>query len=63
MNHRTQYLKIFLLFVGGVVLFSRGAYAQEPKPGKLKVHVSPPGAYTFVDAKAIGPRQPVYPSR
>src|SRR5260221_8584483 len=55
MNYQTQCLKIFFLFVSGVVLFTRGAYAQEPKPGKLKIHVPIPEAYTFVDGKAIGP--------
>jgi len=36
-------------------MLSAPAFAQESKPGKLKVTVSPKQAYTFVDGKAIGP--------
>jgi flagellar motor protein MotB len=34
---------------------SSSVRAQEPKAGKLKVYVTRPEAYTFVDDKAIGP--------
>src|SRR4030088_2914147 len=55
MIDQTRCLKIFFLLVDLVVLFTRSTYAQEPKQGKLKTDVSIPEAYTFVDAKAIGP--------
>jgi hypothetical protein len=55
MNHQTRCLTVFSLVVGIVVLFTRGAYAQEPQLGKLKIDVPIPEAYTFVDGKAIGP--------
>jgi len=41
--------------LGGAFLLSVAAHAQDTKPGKLKVTVSPKQAYTFVDGKAIGP--------
>jgi len=47
-----------LALLGSAILlssFSTAAHAQEPKPGKLKVYVTLPEAYTFVDEKAIGP--------
>lgn len=37
------------------MVLSSAGYAQEPKAGKLKVLVTLPEAYTFVDDKAIGP--------
>jgi hypothetical protein len=36
-------------------LLSSVTFAQDAKPGKLKMSVSPKQAYTFVDGKAIGP--------
>ena len=50
-----QGIKTFCLAVGGTVLAGSVAFAQNPKPGKLKMSVSPKQAYTFVDGKAIGP--------
>lgn len=47
-----------MALLGTVTLLSSlstAAHAQEPKPGKLKVYVTLPEAYTFVDEKAIGP--------
>ena len=47
-----------MALLGSAILlssFSTAAHAQEPKPGKLKVYVTLPEAYTFVDEKAIGP--------
>src|ERR1700746_2520991 len=44
-----------LVILGVSALVSSAAFAQEPKPGKLKVSVSRPEPYTFVDEKAIGP--------
>jgi hypothetical protein len=41
--------------LGTVVLLSSAVLAQEPKPGKVKISVSPSEAYTFLDLKAIGP--------
>lgn len=45
---------VFVALSLAIGLCSTG-YTQEPKLGKLKVSVSPPEAYTFVDDKAIGP--------
>src|ERR1700745_1222646 len=50
-----QRIKIFCLVVGATVLAASATFAQNPKPGKLKMTVSPKQAYTFVDGKAIGP--------
>lgn len=50
-----QGVKIFGLVVGATVLLGSIAFAQDPKPGKLKMSVTPKQAYTFVDGKAIGP--------
>jgi hypothetical protein len=49
-----QKMKAFCLAVGATVLAGSLAFAQDPKPGKLKMVVSPKQAYTFVDGKAIG---------
>jgi hypothetical protein len=50
-----QTIKTFCLVVGATVLAGSVTFAQNPKPGKLKMSVSPKQAYTFVDGKAIGP--------
>jgi hypothetical protein len=50
-----QRVKSFCLVVGATVLFGSVAFAQNAKPGKLKMSVIPKQAYTFVDGKAIGP--------
>jgi OmpA family/PEGA domain len=50
-----QRIKKFCLAVGATVLAGSATFAQDPKPGKLKMVVSPKQAYTFVDGKAIGP--------
>ncbi len=50
-----QKTKSFCLVVGATFLAGSVALAQNPKPGKLKMSVSPKQAYTFVDGKAIGP--------
>ncbi len=52
---RAQRIKTLCLVVGATVLFSSVTFAQDAKPGKLKMSVSPKQAYTFVDGKAIGP--------
>jgi hypothetical protein len=41
--------------LAATVLFSSVAFAQNAKPGKLKMSVTPKQAYIFVDDKAIGP--------
>src|SRR5712664_1807188 len=41
--------------LGGLILLSVAAFAQDLNPGKLKITVHPKQAYTFVDGKAIGP--------
>jgi hypothetical protein len=50
-----QRIKTFCLAVSATVLAGSVTLAQNPKPGKLKMSVSPKQAYTFVDGKAIGP--------
>ncbi len=50
-----QRIRLFCLVIGATVLAGSAAFAQNPKPGKLKMTVSPKQAYTFVDGKAIGP--------
>lgn len=52
---RHQALKTFCGIVVGAFLLNGAALAQNSKPGKLKIKVSPKQAYTFVDGKAIGP--------
>jgi flagellar motor protein MotB len=51
----TRRIKTLWLVVGATVLLSSVTFAQDAKPGKLKMSVSPKQAYTFVDGKAIGP--------
>ncbi len=50
-----QRIKTLSLVVGATVLLSSVTFAQDAKPGKLKMSVIPKQAYTFVDGKAIGP--------
>ena len=50
-----QRMKTFCLVVVATVLAGSVTFAQNPKPGKLKMSVTPKQAYTFVDGKAIGP--------
>lgn len=52
---RHQIFKVLCGILGGAFLLSSVAYAQDTKPGKLRIKVSPKQAYTFVDGKAIGP--------
>lgn len=53
MRHRV--IRSFCEILGGMVLLSLAASAQDVKPGKLKISVHPKEAYTFIDGKAIGP--------
>lgn len=55
MNFQSKWFKSFLAVLGAATVLSSAGYAQEPKAGKLKVLVTLPEAYTFVDDKAIGP--------
>jgi OmpA family/PEGA domain len=48
-------IKAFPLVVGITVLLTSVAFAQDSKPGKLKMKVTPKQAYTFVDGEAVGP--------
>ena len=48
-------IEAFCLVVATTVSLTSVAFAQDSKPGKLKMKVSPKQAYTFVDGKAIGP--------
>jgi len=41
--------------LGAALLLGTAAYAQEVQTGKLKIHVNPEEAYTFVDGQAYGP--------
>jgi outer membrane protein OmpA-like peptidoglycan-associated protein len=50
-----QRIKTFFLMLTAGVLLSSITFAQDAKPGKLKMSVIPKQAYTFVDGKAIGP--------
>jgi hypothetical protein len=50
-----QRIRTFSLVLAATVLISSVAFAQNAKPGKLKMSVTPKQAYTFVDGKAIGP--------
>jgi len=52
---KNQTTKIVAKLLGVLLLFGAVAFAQDPKPGKLKIKVSPKQAYTFVDDKAVGP--------
>ena len=45
---------VFFVFAT-IPLFHVVTFAQDSKPGKLKVEVTPREAYTFVDGDAIGP--------
>ena len=49
-----QRAKRLCLVLAPAVLISSVAFAQNTKPGKLKISVTPKQAYTFVDGKAIG---------
>src|SRR5258708_17749536 len=55
MSQHIRCFKCLLAVLGTIALLSSTIYAQEPKAGKLKVYVTLPEAYTFVDEKAIGP--------
>jgi len=41
--------------LGGLILLSVAAFAQDLNPGKLKITVHPEQAYTFVDGKRSVP--------
>jgi flagellar motor protein MotB len=58
MSYQRKWLKTILAALGTVTLLftlCSAAHGQEPKGGRLKVYVTLPEAYTFVDDKAIGP--------
>src|SRR5271170_5692041 len=48
-------IKVFCRLLGATLFLSSITFAQDPKPGKLQMKVTPKEAYTFVDGKAIGP--------
>jgi len=52
---RAQRIRTFYLVLAATVLLSSITFAQDAKPGKLKMSVTPKQAYTFVDGKAVGP--------
>src|SRR6516225_12460420 len=52
---KQRFFRAFCGILGGAFLFNVAAFAQDSRPGRLKVTVSPKQAYTFVDGKAIGP--------
>ena len=51
---KNKTIKIFCSVLFSTALLTIGTFAQD-KPGKLRVTVEPPQAYTFVDGNAIGP--------
>ena len=53
MRHRV--FRTLCGILGGLILLSVAAFAQDLKPGKLKISVHPKQAYTFIDGKAVGP--------
>ena len=53
MRHRA--VTVISCILGAVTLLGGASAAQDSKPGKLKISVSPKQAYTFIDGKAIGP--------
>jgi flagellar motor protein MotB len=55
MSQHIRSFKCLVAVLGTVIFVACTVYAQEPKAGKLKVYVTLPEAYTFVDEKAIGP--------
>jgi DNA-binding beta-propeller fold protein YncE len=55
MRHPLLAFRALFVVLGASALLASAAHGQEPKPGKLKVSVSRPEPYTFVDEKAIGP--------
>jgi flagellar motor protein MotB len=58
MSYQSKWLNTLLAALGTVAVLSSiciSTHAQEPKAGRLKVYVTLPEAYTFVDDKAIGP--------
>ena len=50
-----QRIKTICLVLAATALAGPVTFAQDVKPGKLKMSVSPKQAYVFVDGKAIGP--------
>ena len=54
---RYQGLWKFAGLLGASLLFGTAVYAQEVQRGRLKIHVNPEEAYTFVDGQAYGPGQ------
>ena len=48
-------IKVSCRLLGATLFLSSITFAQDPKPGKLQMKVTPKQAYTFVDGKAIGP--------
>jgi len=52
-----QWFRTFVSLLGAVLLCGTAAYAQETQTGKLKIHVNPEEAYTFVDGQAYGSGQ------
>jgi hypothetical protein len=52
---RVQRIRTFHLVLAATILLGSVTFAQDAKPGKLKMTVTPKQAYTFVDGKAIGP--------
>ena len=41
--------------LSAAILLSSAALAQEPKPGRIEISVSPSEAYTFLDLQGVGP--------
>jgi hypothetical protein len=54
---RYQAFRTLVGVLSAAVLLGATAYAQEAAKGRLKIHVDPEEAYTFVDGDAYGPGQ------
>ena len=52
---RYRVLGTFCGILVGVFLLNGAAFAQNSRPGRLRIRVSPKEAYSFIDGKAIGP--------
>jgi outer membrane protein OmpA-like peptidoglycan-associated protein len=51
---KNQTIKVFCSTAAATALLTIGTFGQD-KPGKLRITVEPPQAYTFIDGDAIGP--------
>lgn len=55
MRSKAESVRVVPFVLSAAFAFSCIAWAQDAKPGRVKISVHPPEAYTFVDDQAIGP--------